>query len=370
MNTRIQVEHPVTECVTGVDLVRLQFQVAQGRPLPFAQGGRRAPRPCDRGAALRRGPGGRLPALDRTLARVAARRRARACASTPASKAARRSTPFYDSMLAKIIAFGAIREEARLRLLRALESDVRRRRRHQPRLPDRRAAIGRTSSTARRPPLSSPPRPPRATSRAARRSRSQPSSSSSAAGRPRRPRPGARSPLRLAVDGAERRVSVRRQGEEWIVAIDGDDVAIRVLFARATRRRFSLRRRRLRRAAYARDGDDLWLDFDGACRRFADRTYAPPRLKDARRRRRGPLAGQRRHRLRSRRWLATGEARAGARDRRGDEDAIFHPRADRGRDHRGARRRRPAGAGARASVRHRRPTEEPEVWTKPSSPAR
>ena len=102
MNTRLQVEHPVTEMITGLDLVEWQLRVAAGEPLPLRAGRDRDPRPRDRGADLRRGSRARLPAVDRPHRALAhARPTVAACASTPAFAPATTITPYYDPMIAQ-----------------------------------------------------------------------------------------------------------------------------------------------------------------------------------------------------------------------------------------------------------------------------
>ena len=111
MNTRLQVEHPVTEVVTGLDLVEWQLRVAAGEKLTVGPGRHRADRARDRGAGLRRGPGARLSA-DR-------RHGARRWSNPTVRRAGRFGLPpgtvvgsDYDPMLAKVIAHGADRASA------------------------------------------------------------------------------------------------------------------------------------------------------------------------------------------------------------------------------------------------------------------
>ena len=123
MNTRLQVEHPVTEMVTGLDLVELQIRVAEGHPLPLAQADVRwhgAAIECrllaedadagfvpDTGAVrLLRWPQGPGLRVDAGVTEGAA------------------VTADFDSLLAKLVAHGATRELAVSRLVQALQDTV------------------------------------------------------------------------------------------------------------------------------------------------------------------------------------------------------------------------------------------------------
>ena len=120
MNTRLQVEHPVTEFITGQDLVEWQLRVAAGEPLPLTQD-----EVCITGHAME----ARIYAEDPEQGFLPSTGRLHYL-RTPAEGPSVRIdtgveegseiTPYYDPMIAKLIVHGATREDARRRLARAL----------------------------------------------------------------------------------------------------------------------------------------------------------------------------------------------------------------------------------------------------------
>ncbi|TRD22659.1 acetyl-CoA carboxylase biotin carboxylase subunit [Palleronia caenipelagi] len=125
MNTRLQVEHPVTEAITGQDLVALQLQVAAGTPLPFEQEDLRIDGHAFEARLYAEDvSAGFLPATGR----LAHLRFPEGAEFGPAAvridagvRAGDEITPHYDPMIAKIITHGPDRATALARLTRALE---------------------------------------------------------------------------------------------------------------------------------------------------------------------------------------------------------------------------------------------------------
>ena len=124
MNTRLQVEHPVTEAITGLDLVEWQLRVASGEPLPLTQEQLvRSGHAIEARICAENPDNNFLPATGR----LHVYRKPEAVAFERGAvriddgvREGDEISPFYDSMVAKLIVHGATREEALARLDAAL----------------------------------------------------------------------------------------------------------------------------------------------------------------------------------------------------------------------------------------------------------
>jgi len=126
MNTRLQVEHPVTEAITGQDLVEWQLRVASGEPLPLQQSELKIHGHAIEARICAENPDNNFLPATGTLqvyglpAHVTFERASHGTRVDSGVRQGDTISPFYDSMVAKLIVHGATREDALARLDAAL----------------------------------------------------------------------------------------------------------------------------------------------------------------------------------------------------------------------------------------------------------
>ncbi|OWR00461.1 acetyl/propionyl/methylcrotonyl-CoA carboxylase subunit alpha [Sphingopyxis witflariensis] len=276
MNTRLQVEHPVTECVTGIDLVDLQIDVAAGLPLPFAQDDisisghaievrfyaedpRQEFLPQTGVASIWQPATGDGVRIDHGLV------------------TGQVISSFYDPMIAKIIATGANRDEALRRLVHAVRGT------HLLGVATNReflldalsidefrrgdattAFIGKHYADGFKPGQGDPVAILIAAILAAETAGQGWSSNGKQAHQ-----------VSLASDGSETIVRVARAGQRWSAQSDAHSASIAIVERGDTLVRFEVDGL-LRRAVYLCDNDEIAIDLDGRVYRFEDTTYRAP----------------------------------------------------------------------------------------------
>ncbi|OEY65526.1 acetyl/propionyl/methylcrotonyl-CoA carboxylase subunit alpha [Marinobacter sp. X15-166B] len=120
MNTRLQVEHPVTEMITGLDLVEWQLRVARNEPLPWTQDELHFQGHAMEARIYAEDPDNDFLPVTGTLLSLTEPHGMEGVRVDTGVREGQEISPWYDPMLSKVISYGHTRDEARQRLLDAL----------------------------------------------------------------------------------------------------------------------------------------------------------------------------------------------------------------------------------------------------------